>query len=114
MAVATVRGDFRARESEVCRCFLFLPFSQFSRSVVSDSLQPHGLQHVGFPILLHLLELAQTHVHQIGDAIQLYHPLSSPFPPAFNLSQHQGFFQWVSSSHQLAKVLEFQLQHHSL
>ena len=52
-------------------------------------------------------ELAQTHVHWVGDAIQLSHPLSSPSPPTFNLSQHQGFFQWVSSSHQVAKVLEF-------
>ena len=56
-------------------------------------------------------ELAQTHVHWVGDAIQLSHPLSSPSPPAFSLSQHQGFFQWVSSSHQMARVLEFQLQH---
>ena len=52
--------------------------------------------------------LAQTHVHQVGDAIQPSHPLSSP-TPAFNLSQHQGLFQGVSSSHQVAKVLEFQL-----
>ena len=60
-----------------------------------------------------LLELAQTHVHWVGDAIQPSHPLSSPSPPAFNLSQNQGLFQWVSSSHQVAKVLEFQLQHQS-
>ena len=60
-----------------------------------------------------LPELTQTHVHCIGDAIQPSHPLSSPFPPAFNLSQHLGLFQLVSSLHQLAKVLEFQLQHQS-
>ena len=59
------------------------------------------------------LELAQTHAHGIGDAIQPFHPLSSPSPPAFNLSQHQGLFIWVSSSHLVAKVLEFQLQHQS-
>ena len=53
-------------------------------------------------------ELAQTHVHQVSDAIQPSHPLLSPSPPAFNPSQHQGLFQWVSSSHQVAKVLEFQ------
>ena len=53
---------------------------------------------------------AQTHVHQVGDAIQPCHPLSSPSAPAFNLSQHQGLFQWISSSHQVARVLEFQLQ----
>ena len=67
----------------------------------------------GFPVHHQLLELAQTHVHRVGDAIQPSHPLSFPSPPAFNLSQHQGLFQWVSSSHQVAKVLEFQLQHQS-
>ena len=67
----------------------------------------------GFPVHHQLLELAQTHVHWVGDAIQPYHPLSSPSPPAFNLSQHQGLFQWVSSLHQVTKVLEFQLQHQS-
>ena len=66
-----------------------------------------------FPVLHYLWELAQTHVHWAGDAIQLSHPLLPPSPPAFNLSQHQGLFQWVSSSHQVAKVLEFQLQHQS-
>ena len=54
-----------------------------------------------------LLEFAQTHVHWVGDAIQPYHPLPPPSPPAFNLSQHQGHFQWVGSSHQVAKVLSF-------
>ena len=63
----------------------------------------------GFSVLLHLPECAQTHVHWVGDAIQPSHPLSSPSPPAFNLSQLQGLFQWVDSSHQVAKVLEFQL-----
>ena len=65
----------------------------------------------GFPVYHQLLEFVQTHVHRVSDAIQPSHPLSSPSPPAFNLAQHQGFFQWVSSSHQVAKVLEFQLQH---
>ena len=54
-----------------------------------------------------------THVHQVSDAIQPSHPLSYPSPPALNLSQHQGLFQWVSSSHQVAKGLELQLQHQS-
>ena len=67
----------------------------------------------GFRVHHQLLELAQTHVYPVGDAIQPSHPLSSPSPPAFNLSQHQGLFQGVSSLHQVAKVLEFQLQHHS-
>ena len=64
----------------------------------------------GFPVLHHLMELAQTHVHWVSDAIQPSHPLLSPSPPAFNLSQHQSLFQWVSSSHQVTKVLELQLQ----
>ena len=58
-------------------------------------------------------QLAQTHIHWVGDAIQPSHPLSSPSSPALNLSQHQGLFEWVSSSHQMAKVLEFHLQHQS-
>ena len=66
-----------------------------------------------FPIRHQLPELAQTHVHQVGDAIQPSHPLSSPSPPDFNLSQHQGLFKWVSSLYQVAKVLELQLQHQS-
>ena len=64
-----------------------------------------------FPVHYQLPELAQTHVHRVGDAILSSHPLSSPSPPAFNLSQHQGLFQWLSSLHQRAKVLEFELQH---
>ena len=65
----------------------------------------------GFSVHHQLLELAQIHVHQVSDVIHPSHPLSSPSPPALNLSQHQGLFKWVSSSHQVAKVLEFQLQH---
>ena len=67
----------------------------------------------GFPVHHQWLELTQTHVHWAGDAIQPSHPLSSPSPPALNLSQHQGLFKWVSSSHQVAKVLESELQHQS-
>ena len=67
----------------------------------------------GFPVFQYLSELAQTHVHWVSDAIQPSHPLLSPSPPALNLSQHQDLFQWVSSLHQVAKVLEFQLQHQS-
>ena len=79
---------------------------------MSDSLQSHGLQHAGFPVHKQLLELPQTHAHRVSDAIQPSHPLPCPFPPAFNLSQHQGLFQRVSFSYQAAKVLAFQLQHH--
>ena len=82
----------------------------FSCSVVSDSLPPHGRL---LSRLHRLLELAQTHVHWVGDASQPSHLLLSPFPPIFNLSQNQGLFQWVSSLHQTAKILEFQLQHQS-
>ena len=66
-----------------------------------------------FPVLHYLLEFAQTHVHWVSDAIQACHPLLPPSPPALNLSQHHGLFQCVSSSHQVAKVLELQLQHQS-
>ena len=83
---------------------------QFSYWVVSDSLQPYGLQHIKFPVHHQLPELTQTHVHQVHDAIQPSPPLSSPSPPTFSLSQHQGLFQWVSSSHQVAKVVELQFQ----
>ena len=67
----------------------------------------------GFPVHHQFLELAQTHVHRVGEAVQPSHSLSSPSPPALNLSQHQGLSKWVSSSHQVAKGLEFQLQHQS-
>ena len=80
---------------------------------MSDSLCYHRLQHARLPVLHHLLELAQTHVHSVDDAIQLSGPLLSPSPPAFYLSQHQSLFQWVDSSHKVAKVLEFQLWHQS-
>ena len=66
----------------------------------------------GFPVLYHFPELAQTHVHQVSDAIEPSHPLS-PSPPALSLSQHQGLFWWVCSSYQVATVLELQFQHHS-
>ena len=68
----------------------------------------------GLPVHHQLPEFTQTHVHRVGDAIQPSHPLSSPSPPAPNPSQHQGLFQWVNSSHELVKVLEFQLQHQSV
>ena len=65
------------------------------------------------PVHHQLPEFTQTHIHRVGDAIQPSHILSSPSPPALNPSQHQGLFQLVSSSHQVAKGLEFQLQHQS-
>ena len=68
----------------------------------------------GLPVHHQLPEFTQTHVHRVSDAIQPSHPLSSPSPPASNASQHQSLFQWVNSSHEVDKVLEFQLQHYSL
>ena len=68
---------------------------------------------LGFPVHHQVPELAQTHVHRVSDAIQPSHPLLSPSPPAFSLSQNQGLFQGVSSLHQVAKVLELQIQHRS-
>ena len=74
---------------------------------------PMNHSRSGLPVHHQLPEITQTHVHQVSDAIQPSHPLSSPSPPAPNPSKHQGLFKWVSSSHEVAKVLEFQLQHHS-
>ena len=82
-------------------------WSQFSCSVVSNSLQPYGLSTPGFPVHHQLPKPTQTHVHQVSDAIPPSHPPSSPSPPSFNLSQHQGLFQWASSSHQVAKYCSF-------
>ena len=100
--------------SVLLHTFIHFIFSvQFSFSVVSDSLRPHEPQHARLPVHHQLPEFTQTHVHWVGDAIQPSHPLLSPSSPAFNLSQHQGLFQWISSLHQVAKTLEFQLQHQS-
>jgi len=95
------------------------PFSCYSvqfSSVTQSCLilcNPMDCSRPGFPVHHQLPELAQTYVHWVGDAIQPSHPLSSLSPPAFNLSQHQGLFKWVNSSHQVAKVLDLQLQHQS-
>ena len=114
-------------------CPSFLPLYFLSLSVsysFSSNSHPYSIQSVqfssvaqscltlcnpinrstpGLPVHHQLLELTQTHIHRVGDAIQPPHPLSSPSPPAPNPSQHQSLFQWVNSSHQVAKVLEFQL-----
>ena len=83
-----------------------LQFSSVAQSYLSN---PMLCSMQGFPVHHQLLETAQTHVHWVSDAIQPSHPLSSPSPPAFNIPEYQGLFQWVSSSHQVAKVMEFQL-----
>ena len=90
-------------------------YSQFS-SVTQSSVTLCDLMDCStpdFPVHHKLPELVQTLVCWASDATQPSHPLTSPSPPACNLSQHQGLFQWVRSSHQVAKVLEFQLQHQS-
>ena len=92
-------------------------FSSVQFSSVAQSCptlcDPMNCSTPGLPVHHQLPEFTQTHVHRVSDAIQPSHPLSSPSPPALNLSQHQGLFQWVNSLHQVAKVLEFQLQYQS-
>ena len=91
--------------------------SQVQFSLIAQSCptlcNPMNCSMPGLPVHHQLPESTQTHVHRVGDAIQPSHPLLSPSPPALNLSQHHGLFKWVSSLHQVAKVLEFQLQHQS-
>jgi len=87
--------------------YFILNSVQFSQSWLT-LCNPVDCRNPDFPVHHQLLELAQTHVHWVSDAIQPSHPLSSPSPPAFDFSQHQGLFKWVSSSHQVAKVLELQ------
>ena len=89
---------------------LYMCICQFS-SVAQSCLtlcDPMNRSKPGLPVHRQLPEFIQTHVHRVGDAIQPSHPLSSPSPPAPNPSQHQGLFQWVNSSREVAKVLEFQ------
>ena len=88
-------------------------FGQFSHSVGFYSLQPHGLQHARLPGPSPNPRAYSNSCPLIGDAIKPSHPLLSPSSPTISLPQHQGLFQWVSSFHQVAKVLEFQLQHQS-
>ena len=100
---------------------LYISSVQFSRLVVSDSLRPHGLQHTRPPcpsptprVYPNSCPLSRWCNHRLTLTLtQPSHPLSSPSSPTFNLSQHQGLFNWVSSSHQMVRVLEFQLQHQS-
>ena len=88
--------------------FLSVQFSSVAQLCLTlcDSM---NLSTPGLPVHHQLPEFTQTHVHQVSDAIQPSHPLSSPSPPAPNPSPHQSFFQWVNTSHEVAKVLEFQL-----
>ena len=83
----------------------------FSHSVLSDSLQPMACSVPGLPVPDHLPEFAQVHVHCISDTVQPSHPLTPSSPSAPKLSQHQGLFQWVGSSHQMPQIPELQLKH---
>ena len=105
-----------ARFSLCFSCEVFFSSVQFSSVAQSCPTLRDPMNHStpGLPVHHQLTEFAQTHVHRVSDAIQPSHPLSSPSPPAPNPSQHQSLFQWVNSLHDVAKVLEFQLQHHSL
>ena len=92
--------------------FFIIQFSSVAQSCPT-LCDPMNCSTPGLPVHDQLPEFTQTHVHWVGDAIQPSHPLSSPFPPAPNPSQHQSLFQWVNSSHEVAKVPEFQPQHNS-
>ena len=92
--------------------FSAVQFSSVTQSCLT-LWDPMDCSIPGLPVHHQFPELTPTHGHQVGNAIQPSHPLLSPSPPAFNIFQHQGLFQWVSSSHQVAKVLEFQIQHQS-
>ena len=101
----TILGNGESRRESV-------QFSSVTQSCLT-LWDPMNHSRPGLPVHHQLPEFTQTHIHRVSDAIQPSHPLLSP-SLAFNLSQHQGLFKWVSSSHQVAKVLEFQLQHQSL
>ena len=100
-------SDFRIEETEIQWKERSCYRSQFSSvaQLCPALCNPMDCSTAGFPVQHQLLELVQTHIHWVGDAIQPSHPLWSPSPPAFNLSQHQGLFQWVSSSHQVTDLM---------
>ena len=117
------------RIKENTRLFSWDTFPELWQERLLGNISPHQFSSViqscptlfdpvdcstpGLPVHHQLPQFTQTHAHWVGDAIQLSHPLLSSSPPTFNYSQHQGLFQGVSSSHQVTKVLEFQLQHQS-
>ena len=105
-AIMTRKTLMPQRKSHYLRCNASVQFSSVAQSCLT-LCDPKNHSMPGLPVHHQLPEFTQTHVHWVSDAIQTSHPLSSPFPPAPNSSQHQSLFQWVSSSHQVAKVLEF-------
>ena len=110
MSPALASGFLTARPPK--KPFLQYQFSSATQLCLTLH-DPMNHSMPGLPVHHQVLEFAQIHVHWVGDTIQPSHPLSSPSPPAPNPSQHHGLFQWVNSSHEVAKVLEFQLQHQS-
>ena len=109
---AILKSIWQRREKLIFCLRYQVQFSSVTPSCLTFC-DPMDCSMPGFPVHHQLPELAQTQVQWVSDAIQPSHPLSSPSPPAFNLAQHQGLFQWISSSHQVAKILELQLQHQS-
>ena len=120
--VLHVDFDFIVIKGNKAFCFIMvdslcLIVSQSISSVTQSCptlCDPMNCSTPGLPDHHQLPEFTQSHAHQVSDAIQPSHPLSSPSPPAVNPSHHQGLFQWVNSSHEVGKVLEFQPQHQSL
>ena len=113
----TISGKIKKYKWEPVCYDISLTHMQFQFSSVAQSCptlcNPMNRSTPGLPVHHKLPEFTQTHAHRVSDAIQPSHPLLSPSPPALNPSQHQGLFQWVNSSHEVAKVLEFQPQHQS-
>ena len=114
LSIKSLSSPCRAAHSSWGSSLLCSPLGSAQFRSVAQSCptlcDPLDCSMSGFPVHHQFLELAQTHVYRVSDAIQQSHPLSSPSPPTFSLSHHQGLFQWVSSSHQVAKVLELQHQ----
>ena len=132
VAMSSSRGSSRPRDQTQVSYFSCLGRRFFTTITTWEAIVIHSVQFSSVQLLSHvrlydpmnrsmpslpvhhqLPEFTQIHVHQVSDTIQPSHPLSSPSPPAPNPSQHQGLFQWVNSSNEVAKVLEFQLQHQS-
>ena len=103
MGSQIVGQDWVTNATHMPMCFYISSFTQSCPALC----YPMDCSTSGFPVHHQLPELTQTHVHPVDEAIQTSHPLLSPSPPAFSLSQHQSLFQWVSSSHQMARVLQF-------
>ena len=118
-AIGEASSNFSV-QSEMNHIYFLLPNDQYRHcccclvaKLCPTLCNPMDWGRQDFPALHYLPEFAQTHVHWVGDAIQPSHPQLPPSPPVLNSSQHWGLFQWVSSSHQEAKVLQLHLQHQS-